>query len=104
MNVQRHIENLKGYGLPVVVALNHFTSDTQAEVDAVKRIVGAMGCEAIVCRHWAEGGKGAEELAHAVVAQLVGHHAAFAVGGVMVFEGGHGIVASSSARRPSASA
>ena len=70
VNVQRHIENLKGYGLPVVVALNHFTSDTQAEVDAVKRIVGAMGCEAIVCRHWAEGGKGAEELAHAVVAQL----------------------------------
>ena len=70
VNVQRHIENLKGYGLPVVVALNHFTSDTQAEVDAVKRIVGAKGCEAIVCRHWAEGGRGAEELAHAVVAQL----------------------------------
>ena len=69
-NVQRHIENLKGYGLPVIVALNHFTSDTQAEVDTVKRIVGAMGAEAIVCRHWAEGGKGAEELAHAVVKQL----------------------------------
>jgi len=70
VNVQRHIENLKGYGLPVVVALNHFTSDTQAEIDTVKRIVGAMGCEAIVCRHWAEGGKGAEELARAVVKQL----------------------------------
>lgn len=70
VNVQRHIENLKGYGLPVIVALNHFTSDTQAEVDTVKRIVGAMGAEAIVCRHWAEGGKGAEELAHAVVKQL----------------------------------
>ncbi len=70
VNVQRHIENLKGYGLPVIVALNHFTSDTQAEVDAVKRIVGAMGCEAIVCRHWADGGKGAEDLAHAVVKQL----------------------------------
>ena len=69
-NVQRHIENLTGYGLPVIVALNHFTSDTQAEVDTVKRIVGAMGAEAIVCRHWAEGGKGAEELAHAVVKQL----------------------------------
>jgi formate--tetrahydrofolate ligase len=69
-NVQRHIENLKGYGLPVIVAMNHFTSDTQAEVDTVKRIVGAMGAEAIVCRHWAEGGKGAEELAHAVVKQL----------------------------------
>ena len=70
VNVQRHIENLKGYGLPVIVALNHFTTDTQAEVDAVKHIVGAMGAQAIVCRHWAEGGKGAEELAHAVVAQL----------------------------------
>lgn len=70
VNVQRHIENLKGYGLPVIVALNHFTSDTQAEVDTVKRIVAAMGAEAIVCRHWAEGGKGAEELAHAVVKQL----------------------------------
>ena len=70
VNVQRHIENLKGYGLPVIVALNHFTTDTQAEVDAVKAIVGAMGAQAIVCRHWAEGGKGAEELAHAVVAQL----------------------------------
>jgi formate--tetrahydrofolate ligase len=70
VNVQRHIENLRSYGLPVIVALNHFTTDTQAEVDAVKRIVGAMGAQAIVCRHWAEGGRGAEELAHAVVAQL----------------------------------
>jgi formate--tetrahydrofolate ligase len=79
VNVQRHIENLKGYGLPVVVALNHFTSDTQAEIDAVKRIVGAMGCEAIVCRHWAEGGKGTEELAHAVVKQLAKKEDAFKV-------------------------
>jgi formate--tetrahydrofolate ligase len=70
VEVSCHIENLKGYGLPVIVALNHFTTDTQAEVDSVKRIVGAMGAQAIVCRHWAEGGKGAEELAHAVVAQL----------------------------------
>ena len=70
VNVQRHIENLKGYGLPVIVALNHFTSDTEAEIDTVKRIVAAMGAEAIVCRHWAEGGKGAEQLAQAVVRQL----------------------------------
>lgn len=70
VNVQRHIENLRGYGLPVIVALNHFTSDTEAEVATVKRIVGAMGVEAIVCKHWADGGRGAEELAHAVVAQL----------------------------------
>lgn len=70
VNVQRHIENLQGYGLPVIVALNHFTTDTAAEVEMVRRIVGAMGAQAIVCKHWAEGGKGAEELAHAVVAQL----------------------------------
>ena len=79
VNVQRHIENLRGYGLPVIVALNHFTSDTQAEVDTVKRIVGAMGTQAIVCRHWADGGKGAEELAHAVVAQLAKKEDRFAV-------------------------
>jgi formate--tetrahydrofolate ligase len=79
VNVQRHIENLKGYGLPVIVALNHFTSDTQAEVDTVKRIVGAMGAEAIVCRHWADGGKGAEELARAVVKQLARKEDKFSV-------------------------
>jgi formate--tetrahydrofolate ligase len=70
VNVQRHIENLRGYGLPVLVALNHFTSDTAAEIDTVKRIVAEMGAQAYVCRHWAEGGKGAEDLAKAVVAQL----------------------------------
>lgn len=79
VNVQRHIENLKGYGLPVIVALNHFTSDTQAEVDTVKRIVGAMGAEAIMCRHWADGGKGAEDLAHAVVKQLAKKEDKFSV-------------------------
>jgi formate--tetrahydrofolate ligase len=70
VNVQRHIENLKGYGLPVLVALNHFTSDTDAEVKALRGIVSAMGAEMHVCRHWAEGGKGAEDLARAVIAQL----------------------------------
>ena len=70
VNVQRHIDNLRGYGLPVIVAINHFASDTQAEIDCVKTIIGGMGAEAIVCRHWAQGGRGAEELAHAVVRQL----------------------------------
>ncbi len=70
VNVQRHIENLRSYGLPVLVALNHFTSDTPAEVETVKRIVEGLGAQAFVCRHWAEGGKGAEELAKAVIAQL----------------------------------
>jgi len=70
VNIQRHIENLRGYGLPVLVALNHFTSDTGAEVETVKRIVASMGADAYVCRHWAEGGRGAEELARAVIATL----------------------------------
>lgn len=70
VNVQRHIENLRGYGLPVLVALNHFTTDTAAEVETVKRIVESMGAQAFVCRHWAEGGKGAEDLAKAVIATL----------------------------------
>ena len=70
VNIQRHIENLRGYGIPVLVALNHFTSDTPAEVETVKGIVKAMGAEAHVCRHWAEGGHGAEDLARAVIATL----------------------------------
>jgi formate--tetrahydrofolate ligase len=70
VNVQRHIENLKGYGLPVIVALNHFTGDTVAEVETIRGIVAAMGAELHVCRHWAEGGKGAEDLARAVIARL----------------------------------
>ena len=70
VNVQRHIENLKGYGLPVLVALNHFTSDTDAEVRALGGLVSAMGAEMHVCRHWAQGGKGAEDLARAVIGQL----------------------------------
>jgi formate--tetrahydrofolate ligase len=79
VNVQRHIENLRGYGLPVLVALNQFTSDTAAEVEAVKRIVAEMGAEAHVCRHWAEGGKGAEDLARAVIATLAKNKADFRV-------------------------
>jgi formate--tetrahydrofolate ligase len=67
VNVQRHIENLRGYGLPVLVALNHFDSDTAAEVEAARAIVEEMGASLHVCRHWAKGGAGAEDLARAVV-------------------------------------
>jgi formate--tetrahydrofolate ligase len=66
-NLARHIENVAGFGVPVVVAINHFTSDTDAEVKAVQAAVKKLGVEAHVCRHWAEGGKGAEGLARAVV-------------------------------------
>ncbi|MDO5705142.1 MAG: formate--tetrahydrofolate ligase [Paracoccus sp. (in: a-proteobacteria)] len=67
-NLGRHIENMQGYGLPVVVAINHFTADTDAEIAAVQDYCAMRGVPAVVSRHWAEGGAGAEELARAVVA------------------------------------
>jgi len=67
-NLGRHIANTKGFGVPVVVAINHFTTDTEAEIAAVKDYVAKQGCEAVLCRHWAEGGAGAAELAQKVVA------------------------------------
>ncbi|WP_173931940.1 formate--tetrahydrofolate ligase [Chelativorans sp. Marseille-P2723] len=67
-NLGRHIENVKQFGVPAIVAINHFHTDTPAEIDAVKAYVAAQGEEAIVCRHWAEGSAGTEELAHKVVA------------------------------------
>ncbi len=68
-NLGRHIENLKGFDVPVVVAINHFYSDTDAEVAAVQDYVKSLGSEAILCRHWAEGSKGITDLATRV-AQL----------------------------------
>ncbi|MGB0799218.1 MAG: formate--tetrahydrofolate ligase [Planktomarina sp.] len=62
-NLGRHIENLKSFGVPVVVAINHFVTDTDAEVQAVKDYVATQGSEAIVSQHWEFGGKGAEALA-----------------------------------------
>ena len=62
-NLGRHIENLKSFGVPVVVAINHFVTDTEAEVQAVKDFVAGQGSEAIVSQHWEFGGKGAEALA-----------------------------------------
>lgn len=62
-NLGRHIENVKSFGVPAVVAINHFYTDTDAEVAAVKAYVESLGSEAILCKHWAEGSKGTEELA-----------------------------------------
>lgn len=62
-NLGRHIENVKQFGVPVVVAINHFVTDTDAEVQAVKDYVESMGSEAILCQHWAKGSEGTEELA-----------------------------------------
>jgi formate--tetrahydrofolate ligase len=68
VNLQRHIDNVRGFGVPVVVAVNHFGGDSDAELDAVRAAAEARGVAAIVCRHWAEGGAGAVELADAVAA------------------------------------
>ena len=62
-NLGRHIENVKSFGVPVVVAINHFVTDTVAEVDAVKAYVATQGSEAILCKHWALGSEGTKELA-----------------------------------------
>ena len=62
-NLGRHIENLKSFGVPVVVAINHFVKDTDAEVAAVQEFVASQGAEAIVSKHWADGSEGSRELA-----------------------------------------
>ena len=62
-NLGRHIENLKSFGVPVVVAINHFVKDTDAEIEAVKEFVASQGAEAIVSKHWADGSEGSKELA-----------------------------------------
>ncbi len=67
-NLERHLTNLQQvFGLPVVVAVNHFTADTDAEHALLRSKVEALGAKAVLCTHWAHGGKGAEELAREVV-------------------------------------
>lgn len=69
-NLKKHVANLRQhFGLPVVVALNHFTADTDAEVALVQAAVESLGASLHVCKHWAQGGAGAISLAHAVAAQ-----------------------------------
>ncbi|OYY91178.1 MAG: formate--tetrahydrofolate ligase [Sphingomonas sp. 28-66-16] len=68
VNLVRHIENVRQFGVPAVVAINHFAADSDAEIAAIREIVAAHGTEAILCRHWAEGGAGAVDLAEAVAA------------------------------------
>jgi len=69
-NLNKHLDNLRQqFGLPVLVALNHFTADTEAEIALVSGALAAQGVSCHVCKHWAQGGQGALDLAHAVVAQ-----------------------------------
>jgi formate--tetrahydrofolate ligase len=66
-NLGRHLENVKQFGVPAVVAINHFVSDTDAEVEAVRAYVEQTGAEAVVCMHWAKGSEGTVDLAQKVV-------------------------------------
>ena len=70
VNLEKHIENIRQYGVPVVVTLNAFDSDTEAELSFVKSFCEEKGCDFALSRVWAEGGKGGEELAGAVLNTL----------------------------------
>jgi formate--tetrahydrofolate ligase len=77
-NLGRHIENVKQFGVPAIVAINHFVADTDAECQAIMEYTAAQGSEAIVCTHWAHGSEGVKELAHKVVEVIDGGTAQFA--------------------------
>ncbi|WP_420404434.1 formate--tetrahydrofolate ligase [Nisaea sp.] len=76
-NIKRHVVNTKKFGVPVVVALNRFITDTDAEVEAVRKELASEGVEAIVCTHWADGSAGTEGLAKKVVELVEGGSADF---------------------------
>ena len=76
-NLERHIENVRRFGVPVMVGINRFNSDTDKEVALLRDICGNLGIEIYLCTHWANGGKGAEGLARAVVRAAEGGHGNF---------------------------
>ena len=67
VNLERHINNIRKFGLPVTVAINHFVTDSKAEVDAVLSFCTTQGVKASMCTHWSDGGDGATELAQNVI-------------------------------------
>ena len=69
-NLGRHIENMQAFNLSVVVAINYFAGDTPEELNAIIHYVEKFGAKAVIARHWAEGGRGAEELARAVLGSM----------------------------------
>ncbi len=69
-NLARHVENVRGYGLPVVVAINRFPGDSESEIAAVREICDAQDVQVVLAEHWAHGGAGAEDLANAVVGMI----------------------------------
>ncbi len=78
VNLVRHIENIRAFGVPAVVAINQFGTDTPSEIDAIRAAATAHGTQAILCKHWAEGGAGAIGLADAVAALADAGSAQFA--------------------------
>ena len=66
-NLERHVRNVKLFGVPAIVAINHFSSDTDGEMQQIRNFCKALGVDAIPCRHWAKGSQGIEELARKVV-------------------------------------
>jgi formate--tetrahydrofolate ligase len=68
VNLEKHVANIRDvYGMPVVVSINNFTSDTEAEIELLRKRVEGLGVRIVLATHWADGGKGATDLAHAVV-------------------------------------
>jgi formate--tetrahydrofolate ligase len=78
VNLVRHIENIRQFGVPAVVAINHFATDTDAEIAVLREVAATQATQAIVCRHWAKGGAGATDLAEAVAALAESGQARFA--------------------------
>ncbi len=76
-NLGRHLDNVAKFGVPAVVAVNRFTADTDAELEAVQAYCEARGAAAVACTHWADGGAGTEALAHEVVKMVESGAAAF---------------------------
>ncbi len=77
-NLGRHIENMKMFGVPAVVAINHFITDTDAEIEAIRSYVINHGSEAVLAKHWANGSEGARDLANKVVEIVEGGSAQYA--------------------------
>uniref|UniRef100_UPI0035CE867B formate--tetrahydrofolate ligase n=1 Tax=Bartonella sp. AA74HLJMH TaxID=3243436 RepID=UPI0035CE867B len=78
-NLLRHIKNMEHYGIPCIVAINHFDTDSDAEISTLQKIVSTTGCKAVLCKHWEKGGKGAIELAQELVSLIEEKSAHFKV-------------------------
>jgi len=69
-NLNRHVENVRGYGVPVLVAINRFSTDTDAELDLLRQVCAELDVETVIADHWAMGGAGAEALVHAAIRKI----------------------------------